>query len=531
MTIGPSGQQQRSQGSIPPPSIASTSGTQGVLADAPAQRGAEAKTPSGARPADEYTTATEPSRQTTSGAYTVPKPPQRPRHRTLGQLQSGKTRGQQGGAALQTELSGAAPAASTQPQSSAESQQAQFIDSLGKALSGSDKEKAAAIGTLKKLAAQGKQSDDPVVRNLSSSAEHVLKGIELLNSPKKDKFTTFKAAMEFGMAGPDAIKAGLEGLKSRGFDPEAVQALNNFLLSPATNGLKAFTSVCQGLSALGEGKLKEAFKHLADLGESGFKTMKPFLEAAGVDKKKLDVVEKVLAGGKSAVDKIVKGLDHLEKREWGAGLRELLNAGGDTLQTLAPLLAEKGAEYAKFLGPLARSAGNLAAVADKAAVMLDPKAGYFDRLDAAQVVLPKVGVEAVRGLASAAFGDKLGSALADGADFVANKVIGYDQETGKIWREAITANDKAWNATIENGEVLAGLMGFRRGSAEQKTANPDEYMALENFAEFWASNKKAVGEAKKDIFKLLHTRGPDVAKAYYLKFMKAHRGESLIRGW
>jgi hypothetical protein len=449
----------------------------------------------------------------------------------LGHPQSAKTQDQLGGSALPSDLTSTSQAAATPPQASADKQQALFTAALQKALTGSDKEKAGAIDTLRKVAAQSKQSADPVVRNLSSSAEHVLKGIELLNSPKKDKFTTFKAAMEFGMAGPDAIKAGLEGLKSRGFDPEAVQALNNFLLSPATNGLKAFTSVCQGLSALGEGKLKEGFKHLADLGESGFKTMKPFLEAAGVDKKKLDVVEKVLSGGKSAAEKVVKGLEHLEKKEWGAGLRELLNAGGDTLQTLAPLLAEKGAEYAKFLGPLAKSAGNLAAVADKAAVMLDPNASYFARLDAAQVVLSKVGVEAVRGLASAAFGDKLGNALADGADFVANKVIGYDQETGKIWREAITANDKAWNATIENGEVLAGLMGFRRGSEAQKTANPDEYMALENFPEFWASNNKAVGRAKADIFETMRKEGPEAAKAKYLEFMKQHRGEHLIRGW
>lgn len=398
---------------------------------------------------------------------------------------------------------------------------------IQQALSG---DPASARKALQKIAAQGKQSDDPIVRQAASAAEHVLKGLDLLEKdPKKDHLATFKAVLEFGMAGPDVLQAGLEGLKKYGgLDADTTKLLNQ-MLGGGTSLIKALSSACQAMDHLANGRLGEGIKAAAELGESAFKSMRWILERNGTDPKKLDAIEKVLAGGKAAVDKVVKGLDYLDKKEYGKGIGELANAGGDVLQAVAPLLADKAGEYAKFFGPLARSAGNIAAAAPEIATLMDQDKSYLDRLNAAQKVFATLGTEAVRGLGTAAFGDKAGNALADAIQSVANKTIAYDQETGCIAQEAQTMLDRAWNKEIHNGEFIARLMGHRKDMTGMTEQERQVNQALANFPEFWASANAKTGQARKGIFNTLAKHGPEAALSSYLSYLKKFEGRQSMQ--
>jgi hypothetical protein len=430
------------------------------------------------------------------------------------------------GAALPADVAAARTLA---PPAAAEGRatEAQLGQALQQAISGTAAEKKSAREMLKKIAASGEKSKDPVVKNLASAASRVLKGLDLLDvDPAKDKFAKFKAVMEFGMAGPDALKAGLEAIKER--DPQTAKLLND-MLGGGVAGIKSFTSLCQAMDKFGQGELREGFKHLAECSVDGFNSARWILERMdGVSKEKLDAIEGVLKGGKAAVDKIVKGMDLLDEKKVGPALKEFFDAGGDALKGLIPMLSEAGGKYAAAFGPLVKCAGQLASVAPEMATMLDKSKPYFERLDAAQKALPKVGVEALRLLACNAFGDKAGNTIADGADWLQKKAVEYDQETGKTWKDAFASENKAWNHSIKNGEAIAAVMGFKRGSLSEGSTQEerDDYAKMENFAELWASSDSRYRKEMQRVFNILRAEGPEVARERYFDLCAKWKAEN-----
>jgi hypothetical protein len=420
----------------------------------------------------------------------------------------------------------AAPAAPSKPASPQEQKLAEHVE---KALTSGDSKD---LATLREFAKELRNSKDPVLSDLGRAAEQVCKGIEVYNDPKSSYADKAKAIGSFVSAGFVVLRAGINGLEARGLmEKKTADEVRNYALSSFSTLATTVGHATKAIESFGKGEIRQGIQSLLEMSADGFKTAAPFLKAAGVSDDKIKAIESLVSGARDGLAKLNKGLELWDQKKYGEACKEWGGSVRDVALGLAPLLGKSAEGAGGIIGTLAKVTGDIAEAAPYIATMCDTSKGYFERLDAAQEALSRVGVAALRGLACKAFGEKIGNNFADGVEWVRKKAVGYDQETGKTWREAITQNDKAWNATIENGEMLAGLMGFRRGDEAQKTANPDEYMAMENFAEFWASNNKDVGKAKADIFDTLRAEGPQAAKAKYLKFMNEHRGERLIRGW
>jgi hypothetical protein len=391
-------------------------------------------------------------------------------------------------------------------------------------LSGTPKARGEAIAALKDMVADGKKSDDKRVKNLASAADNVLKGLELLEKEPKGKFDTFKAAMHFAQAGPDVIKAGLEQAKKSNLIDEKTGNMLMDVLGGTPGMLNGFTKLCEGLDELGKGNVGQGLKMLMESGADNFSAVAPLLKHGKImSEERIKQVQGLLNTGADAVGKVVKGLEQWDKGNKGEAMKHFASAGQKSLGALLPLMGEKMKDCAAWLGPLASAAGGIMGAAEHIGEMCDNKLSYNERLGAAQRAFTALGVEALRGLASAAFGKTIGKGVADTCEWVANAAIDYDQETAKRWAEAGELEDGAWNKGAKFGAGLAKTLGWD----DKKTATDPDHLALSHLRQYWASPDSTVRKAMTEVLKTLRTEGPEAARDKYLGYVKQWRQSGL----
>lgn len=528
MTVNSFGQTkvQRSQSPPPDPAITDGSAAQAASPAVPADRKAA---DAGVQSVQtRLTQAKQTDAEATQRVQTGVRPPKPSRSRSLGLMGPPKPSSLGTGAttsARESEQVGASAATSA----TAGPQEDRLAEHVQKALASGDGKD---LARLREFAKELRNNPDQVISDLGKAAENACAGIEAMNKPGATLADRCKGMMSCLSAGPLVARAAINGFeKSGALSKETANDLRSYLATPGTTFFSTIGNASKALESFGNGEIRKGLQSVAEMGADGVQTAKPFLKAAGMSDEKIKALETLANGSKDGLAKINKGIDLWDRGRYSDACKEWGGAGRDLILGLAPFLGEAAQGGASALGALGKATGEIAGVLPQLATVFDDKQSYFDRLNAAQEAGSKLGVVALRGLATAAFGDKWGNALADGADWVREKAVSYDQETGKIWKEAMTSQDKAWNATIENGDFLAGVMGFRRGDETQRKGDPNRYAAMENFAEFWASNNKIVGDARVTMLDRMRQGGPSAALDVYEKFLAAHKGEQLIKGW